>query len=217
MAPIARIALAALVGLAGLALTGCRQDMHDQAKYEPLEASPLFADGAASRAPVAGTVARGFLREDDARYRGVDAEGQLVERLPLEVTRPLLERGRDRYDNFCAPCHDRIGDGRGMIVRRGYKQPPSLHEERLRQVAIGYFYAVMTDGFGQMASYAAQLTPEDRWAVAAYVRTLQLSRRITRAELSDDDLARLADAAQAAKAAEAAAAAEPPAGGEEGP
>ncbi len=199
-----------MAGLAG----ACRQDMHDQAKYEPLEASELFADGAASRSPVAGTVARGFLREDDALYRGVDAEGQLVERLPLEVTRALLERGRDRYDNFCSPCHDRLGDGRGMIVRRGYKQPPSLHEERLRQAAIGYFYAVTTEGFGQMSSYATQLSPEDRWAVAAYVRTLQLSRRITRAELSDDDLARLAESAAEAAAAPAPEGAAP---GEEGP
>lgn len=193
--PRRALALAAVVAvLPGLA--ACRQDMHDQPRYEPLEASTLFDDGAASRSLVEGTVARGHLRENEPFYSGLEADGAFVARFPMPVDRQLLERGRTRYDAFCAPCHDRVGNGRGMIVRRGFKQPNSFHDQRLREAAPGYFVNVMTNGFGQMSSYAVQLSPEDRWAVAAYVKALQLSQYASRADLDGADLERLASAGE---------------------
>lgn len=169
-------ALGAFGGLLMLAAAACRQDMHDNPRSEPLEASPFFPDGRASRPPVEGTVPRGGLREDDRFYRGKSGAG-LVTELPLPVTLSLLARGRERYDIFCAPCHDRVGNGLGMVVRRGYRRPPSLHDERLRQSPPGYLYDVITSGFGSMPDYASQIAPEDRWAIVAYMRALQLSQR----------------------------------------
>lgn len=170
-------ARAGAVGLLGLlALAGCRQNMHDQAKVEPYETSPIFADGAAARPLPAGTVPRGFLRQDRGYSTGLDAAGSLVATSPVPVTRQLLARGRERYDVFCSPCHDRVGTGRGMIVRRGFTQPPSFHAPRLKASPPGYLVNVMTEGFGVMPSYAAQIVPADRWAIAAYVQVLQLSQ-----------------------------------------
>lgn len=162
------LALAALVA-------GCA-DMKDQARYEPLEKSAFFADGRSARPLVEGTVPRGELREDDRFFRGVEADGSFVRRVPMAVDAAVLERGRDRYDIFCAPCHSRTGDGLGMIVQRGYKQPNTYHSDRLRAIEDGYFFDVITNGFNQMSSYAAQVRPEDRWAIVAYVRALQLSQ-----------------------------------------
>jgi hypothetical protein len=162
--------------------SGCRQNMHDQAKFEPYEASPIFADGAAARPLPVGTVARGFLRENAAYYTGLGADGRLVASLPVPVTARLLARGRERYEIFCSPCHDRVGTGRGMIVRRGFTQPPSFHEPRLKASPAGHFVNVMTEGFGVMPSYAAQVAPADRWAIAAFIQVLQLSQE---ARLSD--------------------------------
>ena len=172
------------VFVVALALVGCRQDMHDQAKYEPYEVSDFFADGQASRLPVPGTVARGWLREDPHLYRGIGEDGGFATTLPMELSRDLVERGRERYDIFCAPCHSRTGDGLGMIVQRGFKQPASLHEVRLREMPYGYYFDVMSNGFGEMSSYAAQVPVEDRWAIAAYIRALQLSRQVDVAELT---------------------------------
>ncbi len=166
--------------------------MHDQPRYEPLEASEIFADGAASRPLVAGTVARGHLGEDVGFETGFDETGAIVADFPMAVDLALLERGRNRYDVFCSPCHDRLGSGRGMIVRRGFKQPNSFHDPRLVEVRPGYFVNVITNGFGQMSSYAPQLAPADRWAVAAYIRALQLSRRVPVELLSGEERARLA-------------------------
>jgi mono/diheme cytochrome c family protein len=157
--------------------------MHDQAKHEPYEASRMFPDGASARPIPAGTVARGFLREDEGLATGVGPDGMMVERFPVPVTRQLLRRGRERYDVFCAPCHDRAGTGRGMIVRRGFTQPPSFHDPRLKAAAPGHFVNVMTLGFGVMPSYAAQVAPADRWAIAAYVQALQLSQEARLADL----------------------------------
>lgn len=171
--------------------------MHDQPRYEPLEASTTFTNGAASRPLVEGTVARGELREDTVLFRGMTTEGELVTELPVELTAELLARGRNRYEIFCSPCHDRAGTGHGMIVRRGYKKPTSFHDERLRQAAIGYFYNVASAGFGEMSSYAAQIRPEDRWAIAAYIRALQLSQNAPRERLEPTDLAALAAAGSA--------------------
>lgn len=183
-----RAAGLALTALAALAATGCRQDMHDQAKYEPLEASVIFADGKASRPLVEGTVARGHLRSDKVYYTGIGADGQFVDALPMAMDLALLERGQSRFDVFCSPCHGRRGDGKGMIVQRGFKQPTSFHDPRLRGTALGQFYDVMTNGFGEMSNYASQIPPEDRWAIAAYVRALQLSRNAPADQLSDQDL-----------------------------
>jgi mono/diheme cytochrome c family protein len=170
-----------LLSLAGL--LGCRQDMHDQPKLEPLERSPMFADGRGSRDPVDGTVARGQLRADrhlhegrrDTVEPGGDPQGELVDTFPIEVTRTLLERGRERYDIFCSPCHARTGDGDGMIVRRGYRRPPQLWDEKLRSASVGHLFDVITRGIGVMPAYARQVPAEDRWAIVAYLRALQLA------------------------------------------
>lgn len=175
--------------------------MHDQPKVEPLEASTFFADGTSARPLVAGTVARGDLREERSFYTGLDAEGQFVTALPVSLSHSLLERGRSRYDSFCSPCHGRRGDGLGMIVRRGFKRPTSFHDPRLRDSPVGYFFYVAANGFGQMSSYAAQIGPQDRWAVAAYIRALQLSRHAPAEELPAADRARLEASPTAAGAA----------------
>jgi Cytochrome C oxidase, cbb3-type, subunit III len=154
---------------------GCRQDMHDQPKYEPLEAGAFFRDGQASRPLVEGTVARGQLRDDEHLYTG-KVNGQPATTFPFPITREFMDRGRQRYEIYCAACHDRAGTGRGMIVRRGYRQPQSFHIDRLREAPPGHFYDVITNGFGAMPDYRAQILPEDRWAVVAYIRALQLSQ-----------------------------------------
>lgn len=180
-----------LVALGLLALAGgCRQDMHDQPKYRPLRGSELFADKRSARPLVEGTVARGTLREDAAFFTGKTAEGFVAE-LPLKLTPELLARGQSQYQVFCAPCHGRTGRGDGMIVQRGFKKPSSYHVDRLRQVPIGYFYDVITIGFGAMSDYAAQVPPADRWAIAAYVRTLQLSQYAPAADVPEDKRAEL--------------------------
>lgn len=157
--------------------------MHDAPRFDPYEASALFADGTSARPLIPGTVARGHLREDRWLYEGKDESGQLVTAFPMPVTREVLERGQQRYEIYCSPCHDSLGTGNGMIVRRGFKRPASYHEERLRQMPVGYFYDVMTNGFGVMSSYAAQVPVEDRWAIAAYLRVLQAARHQKLAEL----------------------------------
>ena len=194
-------ASAVLLAATVVAAAGCRQDMHDQPKIEPLEASRLFADGAGARPLIEGTVARGHLRADGRVYRGLEADGSFVVRIPLPVTAELAARGRERYDIFCSPCHGRTGNGRGMIVSRGFKQPESFHAERLRQVQDGYFYDVITNGFGQMSSYASQVPPEDRWAIVAYLRALQLSRRAPAEALTAEERQRLGEAPQPAPVA----------------
>ena len=183
-------------GLLAIALValGCRQDMHDQPKYEPLEASSLYPHESSSRAWVEGTVARGMLRDDRVFYTGLTDDDAFVQELPIPLDRKLVERGQNRYQAFCSPCHGSTGDGRGMVVRRGFKHPKPFHEERLRQIGVGYFFNVMTNGFGQMSSYAAQLEPADRWAIAAYIRALQLSWETSISNLSDEDRARIAAA-----------------------
>ena len=167
-----RTAILPLVALA-LLVAGCRQDMHDQPRFEPLEASAMFANGSASRLIPAHTVARGQLNADDEFHTGTDADGQWLATFPMEVTRDVLDRGEERYNIHCTPCHDRTGGGFGMIVQRGFKQPPSYHEERLREMPVGYFFDVASNGYGQMSGYKAAVKTEDRWAIAAYIRVLQ--------------------------------------------
>jgi len=172
-----------------LASTGCelRQRMFDQPRYEALEASDFFEDGQSSRLPVEGTIARGHLRLDSHLYEG-KVNGELATTMPLEVTEELLLRGRQRYDIYCSPCHDQIGRGNGVVVQRGLKKrPPSLHEQRLIDSPIGHFFDVSTNGFGAMYSYASRVSVHDRWAIAAYIRALQLSQRAQLQDLSAED------------------------------
>jgi mono/diheme cytochrome c family protein len=174
-----------------LALAGCRQDMHDQPKYKPLAASKFFKDGLSARPIVEGTVARGHLDDEVELFTGKTAAGKLVDQMPVPVTAALVARGRERFDIYCSPCHDRTGSGNGMVVRRGFKQPPSYHIDRLRQAPVGHFYDVMTNGFGAMPDYRAQIEPADRWAIVAYIRALQRSQHGTLADVSPDDAAKL--------------------------
>jgi mono/diheme cytochrome c family protein len=171
-------AQAVVIAAACVALVGCRQDMHDAPSYDPLQQTNFFANGAASRPLVANTVARGQLRDDEHLYTG-KINGQVATEFPMPVTKAVLDRGQERFNVYCSPCHGRTGEGNGMIVQRGFRQPPSYHEERLRNVPVGYFFDVMTNGFGAMQDYSAQVTVPDRWAIAAYIRVLQLSRSAT--------------------------------------
>ena len=155
-------------------VAGCRQDMHNQPRYEALEASALFADGSSARQPVEGTVARGTLNADEALFTGKVA-GQTVKEMPFAITAADLDRGQERFDIYCTPCHDTSGNGRGMVVQRGYRQPPSLHIDRLKQADPGHIFDVVTNGFGAMPDYKAQIDARDRWRIVAYVKALQMS------------------------------------------
>jgi len=158
-------------------LAGCRQDMQDQPKYIALRPSSFFDDGRSGRPLVEGTVARGHLNADSAFYTGKVGD-KPVDTIPFPVTRAVLERGRERYNIYCSPCHDLLGTGNGMIARRGFNHPPpqSYHIDRLRQAPVGYFFDIISNGLGAMPDYAAQIEPRDRWAIVAYVRVLQLSQ-----------------------------------------
>jgi Cytochrome C oxidase, cbb3-type, subunit III len=176
-----------LLGICGAAgifvLAGCdnlHQDMGNQPKNKPLSPSDFFADGRSERAPVENTVARGALDNDELMV------AKESNNFPMPVNEALLERGEDRYKIFCTPCHGLQGDGNGMVAMRGMKHPPSYHIDRLRQSPNGYYYDVITNGFGQMYSYSAQIPPRDRWAIIAYLRALQLSRNAHVAELPAD-------------------------------
>jgi mono/diheme cytochrome c family protein len=156
--------------------------MHDQPKYVPLRESAFFGDARSARPVVPGTVARGQLHDDPLLYTG-RANGADATVFPFRVDAATLARGRERFDIYCAPCHGRTGQGDGMIVRRGYRRPPSFHQDRLRDVGVGHFFDVITNGFGAMPDYAAQIAAEDRWAIVAYVRALQLSEHATLADV----------------------------------
>ncbi|HEX3875884.1 MAG TPA: cytochrome c [Bryobacteraceae bacterium] len=172
---VGRVALLAAV-LSTVLLTACRQDMHDQPKYIPLRPSDFFGDGRSERSLVEGAVARGHLDDDNAYFTGRGPDGKFVDEFPFQVTKEVIGRGQARFNIYCAPCHDRLGNGDGKIVRRGYRHPPSYHIDRLRQVPNGYIYDVITSGFGAMPDYSAQIKPADRWAIVAYVRALQLAQ-----------------------------------------
>jgi mono/diheme cytochrome c family protein len=192
--PRTRPTILALLALA--AALGCRQQkMADQPRYDPFESSAFFSDGQSARPRVDGTVARGELAEDPVFATGKES-GRPAERLPVPLDAALLARGRERYDVFCAPCHDRVGTGQGMIVQRGYRRPPSFHEDRLRAAPPGHFFDVVTNGFGAMPAYAAQVPLGDRWAIAAYVRALQRSQHATLADVPPAERARLEQGAR---------------------
>jgi len=165
-----------------LLFSACRQDMHDQPRFEPLEYNDFFGDARASRPMIEGTVARGQLRIDKHLYEGL-VNGEPAVTFPFSVTEEVLNRGQERYNIFCSPCHDKIGNGHGMIVERGFRPPPSFHIERLRTAPPGHFYDVITNGLGAMYDYKERIKPEDRWAIIAYIRVLQLSQNLTPDEL----------------------------------
>lgn len=188
--PSLAIAVLAMTTLLGAA---CRQDMHDQPKFKGYRGTSFFPDKRSARPVVEDTVARGQLNENERFYSG-KGDGKPVTELPVPLTRELLSRGRERYDIFCAPCHDRTGSGLGMVVRRGYRRPNSFHIDRLRESPPGYLYDVMSNGFGAMADYASQIEPADRWAIVAYIRALQLSQRAALADVPESQRATLAQA-----------------------
>ena len=169
-----------------LTVAGCRQDMHNQPKYRPLRPSALFADGSSARPHVDGTVARGTLHEDEAFFTG-KTMGATVKQLPFQISEADLNRGQERFNIFCAPCHDKAGTGKGMVVQRGYRTPPSFHDPRLRAADPGYMFDVVTNGFGAMPDYKTQIDARDRWRIVAYVKALQLSRTGAAADIPGGD------------------------------
>ena len=170
-----------LIGVLG----GCRQDMHDQPKFKPLAENTFYPDHRSARPRVAGTVARGHLRGDDALHTG-KVNGALSDSLPLPLTAELVQLGRERFETYCSPCHGRTGRGDGLVAQRGFKKPSSFHVDRLRSMPVGYFYDVITNGFGAMSDYSAQVSVNDRWAIVAYVRALQLSENASFADVPRD-------------------------------
>jgi mono/diheme cytochrome c family protein len=189
------------VVLLAVGVGACRQDMHDAPRYEAYEANSFYADGRASRETPTGTVARGWERADDLFYTGRDSAGEPSEQIPMPVTAQDMQRGRDRYNVYCTPCHGILGDGQGMVVQRGLKRAATYHDERLRGVKVGYLYDVVTNGFGAMQGYAEQIPARDRWLIVAYVRALQLSQHAQVAEVPSDKRAELDRPATAPAAA----------------
>lgn len=169
---------------------GCAPNMSDQPKYNPMTPSDLFADGRSARPSIPGTVPYGSLASDPTFYTG-RREGEVVERMPVAITPDLLRRGRERFEIYCSPCHGRTGDGQGMVVRRGFRQPPSYFIPRLREAPDGHFFEVITNGFGEMYSYANRVSAADRWAITAYIRALQLSEAATLEDVPTPERGRL--------------------------
>jgi mono/diheme cytochrome c family protein len=180
-----------LLFLIVIAFVACRQDMHDQPKYIPLRQSTFFEDGRSERPLVEGTVPQGPLRDDSPYYTGKSPDGKLITTFPVKVDEALLERGQERFNIFCSPCHDRLGTGQGVVVRRGYRRPPSFHIDRLRAAPPGHFFDVMTNGFGAMPKYSVQVPVEDRWAIVAYIRVLQYSQRAPLADVPEAERSNL--------------------------
>lgn len=166
-------------------LTGCGRNMYDQSRFDTYDPSPFYEDGASSRPLPENTVSRSRGAVDPSYYTGQGAEGIATE-LPFELTEAVLERGQERYDIYCSPCHNYTGDGQGMIVQKGFVQPTSFQDPRLLASPVGYFYGAATNGFGRMFSYAARIPTEDRWAIAAYIKALQYSQSAPIASLPDD-------------------------------
>ncbi len=171
-------------------LAGCRQDMHNQPKYKPFAPTDFFGDGRSARPKVEDTVARGHLRLDPILYTGKMGD-QDSDVFPFPITKDDLVRGQQRFDIYCSPCHSRIGDGNGMVVRRGYRQAANYHSEKLLKAPAGHFFDVMTNGLGAMPSYASRVEPEDRWRIIAYIRALQFSENATLDDVPPDGRAQL--------------------------
>ena len=171
-----RVGNRSLALLTLLALAGCRQDMQDQPRFKPLAKSDFYADLRSARPPVEGTVARGQLHEDTYFYTGKVGDNP-GDYMPFPVTDEVLQRGRERFNIYCEPCHGMTGDGDGMIVQRGFRHPPSLHSDHLRSARAGHFFDVISNGFGVMYPYGYRIVPRDRWTIVSYIRALQLSRQ----------------------------------------
>ncbi len=192
MRTLSSVAMLALFVLLG---TSCRQDMHDQPKYKPLGANRFFVDGRDARPIPAGTIARDELDDDDSFHSG-EAGGAFLDSIPLKVDSKLLNRGRERFDIYCSPCHGRTGDGNGMVAQRGVKIPANFQTERLREVPPGYIYQVIKNGYGAMGDYGDQVPVNDRWAIVAYVRALQLSRDASLNDVPADQRGKLSGASE---------------------
>ncbi len=195
---IARVAccVVCLLPLCLILIVACspkmsEQIMASQPKYKPLQDSESFDDGMSARPLISDTVARGQLRDDTLLYTGKLPDGTLANVFPFPVTRELLERGQQRFNIFCAPCHGRVGNGNGLVAQRGYPRPPSFHTDALRAASLGHFFEVMTNGFGVMPSYADQVPARDRWAIIAYIRALQLSQHATLGDVPADERQKL--------------------------
>ena len=173
--------------LAFLALTACRQDMQNEPRYKPLAASDFFSDGRSARPMVEGTVARGHLRIDGARYTG-KIDGEDIDQFPIPIAKEDIERGETRFNVYCTPCHSRLGDGNGMVVLRGFRQPPSFYSDRLVHAPVGHFFDVISNGFGAMPSYASRVESDDRWRIVAYIRALQLSESAPQSDVPPDQI-----------------------------
>jgi mono/diheme cytochrome c family protein len=171
-------------------VSACRQDMHNQPKYKGLRPSAFFADGSSARPLVEGTVARGTLQEDEAFFTGM-VNKVTVKELPFPVDEQVLDRGQERFNIYCTPCHGQTGAGNGIVVQRGYRQPPSFHSDRLRQADAGHFFDVMSNGFGAMPDYRVQISPRDRWTIVAYIRALQLSQHAAATDVPGGDPAKV--------------------------
>lgn len=182
---------------AALLAAGCRADMQDQPRMFPQRGSDFFADGRSVRPQVENTVARGQLYQDSYFYTGLDG-GKEGNALPFAVTPAVLERGQERYNVYCTPCHSRVGNGEGMIVQRGYRPAGNFHTERLMNAPLGHFFNVITNGYGAMPEYASQVAPVDRWAIVAYIKALQLSESATMADVPPAERAKLEALPQAA-------------------
>jgi mono/diheme cytochrome c family protein len=171
-------------------LPGCLDSMWNGSKLKPLEPSVVFADARSSRSLVPDTVPRNGVVTAGPLDTGREGN-KPVDTFPLPVTRELVDRGQQRFNIYCSPCHGRTGQGDGMVVQRGYRRPPSYHQDRLRDAPVGHFFDVMTNGFGAMPDYAAQIAVEDRWAIVAYIRALQLSEHATLADVPPADRSRI--------------------------
>lgn len=171
-------------------LCACRRDMQVQPKYTSLSPSSFFVDGRSARPVPAHTIARGHLNDTDGFHTGA-VNGAFLETIPVPITRPLLERGQQRFNIFCTPCHGPLGNGDGMVARRGFKVPANLHTDRLRHAPPGYLFQVISNGYGAMPDYSNQIHVADRWAIIAYIRALQLSRDATVADVPPQDRKKL--------------------------
>lgn len=187
---LSRICIGVAAGLAMLVAAGCRLDMHIQPKYLPEKPTAFFSDGRSERPEVPGTVARGHVHIDKLMYEGT-INGKTANVFPFPITDKDLQRGQQRYNIYCSPCHGYDGSGRGIIVLRGFQQPPSYHTDRLRKAPVGHFFDVITNGFGNMYSYASRVSPDDRWRIAAYIRVLQLSEHAPVADVPPNERASL--------------------------
>jgi mono/diheme cytochrome c family protein len=176
------LAVAFLALCATLVLAACGENMSANSRLKVYEPSAFYPDAQSARPVISGTVALGLLQADELLYTGKQG-GQDATQFPFPVTRAMLERGQLRFNIYCSPCHGLLGDGNGMIVQRGLSAPPTFHQQRLRDAPAGHFFDVITNGFGRMYSYAARVTPEDRWAIIAYIRALQLSQNATIADV----------------------------------